>query len=222
MCFTLSAPAGSKIGSMTPHPARRDGFPVSDIFAELPHRLPGPATIGDVIAALGGRAPGLMVVAVSIPAIVPTPGIPAGLVFGTILAVFAAQITTGASSVILPRWLAHRQVSPRVLDALASRGASLVRRVERPSRSRLTHVTSPALMHWLGPFLFLLGLLIALPIPFGNTLPGLGALLIGIGIASRDGLIVLGGLAVGFAVLIVSVGLIYGGWRAASSFLGAA
>ncbi|MDZ7752970.1 MAG: exopolysaccharide biosynthesis protein [Gammaproteobacteria bacterium] len=207
---------------MAPHPAGRDGPSVSDIFADLPHRLTETATIEDLIAALGGRAHGLTVAAVSIPAIVPTPGIPAGLVFGTILAVFAAQITTGASSVILPRWLAYRPVSPRVLDALAGRGSSLVWRVERFTRSRLTHVASPASMRWLGPFLFLLGLLIALPIPFGNTLPGLGALLIGVGIASRDGLVVLYGLAVGVAGLIVSLGLIYGGWRVASSFLGGA
>lgn len=190
------------------------------MFADLPQRLSGTPTIEHVVAALGGRAPGLMVVAISIPAIVPTPGIPAGLIFGTILAVFAAQFTTGAASLIVPRWLAHRHISRRVLDALAGRGSSLVRRVERLTRSRLTHVASPASMRCLGPILFLLGMLIALPIPFGNTLPGLGALLIGIGIASRDGLAVLCGVAVGVAGILVSIGLIYGGWRAASSLLG--
>lgn len=57
----------------------------------------------------------------------------------------------------------------------------------------------------------------ALPI---NPLPCLGTMLIGIGIASRDGLAVLCGVAVGVADTIASIGLIYGGWQVANSLLG--
>lgn len=171
------------------------------------------------MAALGDRALGISLAVVSVPAVVPTPGVPAGLVFGTILAMFAAQATVGASRLILPAWLGRRQVSPHALGALARRGPPLLRRVERLTKPRLTTLTSPAAVRWLGPILFVLGLLIALPIPFGNTLPGLGALLIGIGTANRDGLAVFVGLAVGAVGSLVSVGLVYGGWRLASSAL---
>lgn len=207
-------------GKMRLHPVGRDAPSVSKLIEDLPSRLPQRTTIADVIAALGDRAFGILLVAVSIPAVVPTPGLPAGLVFGTILAIFAAQATTGASRMILPTWLAHRQVSRRALYGFASRGSSFLRRVERLARPRLTGLTSPAAVCWLGPILFVLGLLIALPIPFGNTLPGLGALLIGIGIASRDGLVVSGGLTVGAVGALVSVALMSGGWRLASSMLG--
>jgi hypothetical protein len=217
--FASSRAQMGKSGGMRPHSAECGAASVSEIFEDLPRRLPPRATIGDVISALGDRALGIVLAAVSVPAVVPTPGFPAGLVFGTILAIFAAKATTGASRMILPTWLADRQVSPRALDALTGRGSSLLRRVERLTRPRLTSLTSPSALRWLGPILFVLGLLIALPIPFGNTLPGLGALLIGIGTANRDGLVVFGGLVVGAAGGVVSIGLTYAGWRLASSVL---
>lgn len=204
---------------MRPHRAEREAPSLSEIIAALPRRLPARATVGDVIAALEDRALGVLLAAVSVPAVVPTPGVPAGLVFGTILAMVAAQATVGAPRTILPAWLTRRQLSPRALGALARWGPPLVRRVERLTKPRLTTLTSPAAARWLGPILLVLGLLIALPIPFGNTLPGLGALLIGIGTARRDGLVVCGGLAVGAAGGLVSMGLAYGGWRLARSAL---
>lgn len=204
---------------MRPHSAERDAPPISALIEDLPRRLPPRATVGDLVAALGDRGLGLLLVAVSVPAVVPTPGVPAGLVFGTILALFAARATVDASRMTLPAWFGRRQVGPRALGALARRGPPLLRRAERLTKPRLTRLASPSAVRWLGPILFALGLLIALPIPFGNTLPGLGALLIGIGAAHRDGLVVLGGLAVGAAGGLVSVGLVYGGWRLASSVL---
>ena len=38
------------------------------------------------------------------------------------------------------------------------------------------------------------GILIALPIPFGNTLPGFAVILMGLGLALGDGLVILGAL----------------------------
>lgn len=207
---------------MTPSSAKFDGPPVSEIFADLPHRLSGTATIGGVIAALGAHAPGILVAAISIPAIVPTPGIPAGMVFGTILSIFAAEITAGRSRILLPAWIARRPISPRVLNSLARHGSSPLRRVERLVVPRLTNFTGPRALRWLGPFLALLGVLIALPIPFGNTLPGLGALMIGLGTANRDGYLVLGGVALGVAGGIVSTGLVWGGWQILGAALGSA
>ncbi|MBU4532015.1 MAG: exopolysaccharide biosynthesis protein [Hoeflea sp.] len=193
---------------------------ISDILADLPHRLSGNVTIGDVIAALGGRAPGIMVAAVSIPAIVPTPGIPAGMVFGAILSILATQMTLGKPRILMPAWIARRTISPHVLESLASHGSKLLRRVERQITPRLTHCTGQKALRWLGPVLVLLGILIALPIPFGNTLPGLGALLIGLGAANRDGYLVIGGTVLGVLGGIVSAGLVYGGWRLVGTAMG--
>jgi Exopolysaccharide synthesis, ExoD len=54
------------------------------------------------------------------------------------------------------------------------------------------------------------GSLIALPIPFGNVVPGLAVLLIALGLARHDGLMIVAGLAMSIAALTTSVLLVYG------------
>jgi hypothetical protein len=59
----------------------------------LPDRLPHErTTLGDILKALGERATAFILLFFSIPAIVPTPGIPAGMIFGTALALLAAVV----------------------------------------------------------------------------------------------------------------------------------
>ena len=168
--------------------------------------------MADVLAALEDRALGVVLAAVALPAIVPTPGVPAGMIFGAVLAMIAVQATFGATRPSLPKRLTRRRVSRRLIGALARRGPRLLRPVERLVRPRLTSFAGPAALKQLGPVLFVLGVLVALPIPFGNTLPGLATLLIGIGAASRDGLAVLAGLALAVIAAIVSIGLVLGAW----------
>jgi hypothetical protein len=57
----------------------------------------------------------------------------------------------------------------------------------------------------------LMGILIALPIPFGNTLPGLAVILLGLGLALGDGLAVVGALILAAVATGVSIAL---GWAA--------
>ncbi len=54
--------------------------------------------------------------------------------------------------------------------------------------------------------------LIALPIPFGNTLPGMAVIGIALGLIARDGLAVATGLGLSALAMITSAGLIWGTW----------
>lgn len=201
-------------GAAEPDPAA-----ISTLIAALPNRLPQGATLADVLAALEDRALGAVLAAVALPAIVPTPGIPAGMVFGTVLAMIAVQATFGATQPALPKRLAQRKVSRKILGVLARRGPRLLHPIERILKPRLTWLAGPTALQRLGPVLFVLGVLVPLPIPFGNTLPGLATLMIGLGTASRDGLAVLAGLLLAAAAALVSVGLVLGAWRLVGSVL---
>jgi hypothetical protein len=48
-----------------------------------------------------------------------------------------------------------------------------------------------------------------LPLPFGNFLPGLALSVAGIGLAERDGVAILAGVAVGLLGLLVVSGSVY-------------
>jgi hypothetical protein len=65
----------------------------------------------------------------------------------------------------------------------------------------------------------LMGVLIALPIPFGNTLPGLSVILMGLGLAIGDGLAVLGALILAVLATGISIALVWAAWSGLTHLL---
>lgn len=183
----------------------------SALLRRLRERLAGDRpTLGEVLAHLGNRAPGFLLLVLAIPAIVPTPGIPAGMVFGTVLALVALQMIVGRDHLGVPGWLGRRRVRRATVDSVIDKATPLVERVERRLRARYPTLTRHGVLRPLGVFVLVMGVLIALPIPFGNTLPGLAILVIALGLIAGDGLAVLAGLGLGAVAAGVSVALVAG------------
>lgn len=165
-------------------------------------------TLGDLLDHLGERAPGFLLVALSIPAIVPTPGLPAGLVSGTVLALVSLQMIAGQRSLCVPGWLSRRRVPSNIVQGVVERATPLLERVERRLVPRYAAFTRPAMLPPLGVLVLIMGVLIALPIPFGNTVPGIAVLVTALGLVARDGLAVAAGVALSLLAVAVSAGLI--------------
>ncbi|MBP2312608.1 exopolysaccharide biosynthesis protein [Azospirillum soli] len=174
-------------------------------------------TLGEVLAHLGDRAPGFLLLALAIPAVVPTPGVPAGMVFGTVLALVAVQMIVGRDRLEVPRWIGKRRVKRSTIHTVVEKATPMVERVERTLRTRYPALTRSGILRPLGVFVLLMGVLIALPIPFGNTLPGLAVLVIALGLIAKDGLAVLAGLGLGAVATGVSVALVAGTYWAVTA-----
>lgn len=196
-----------------PQWAERPEQALSDVVRILPERLPGERpTLGDLIGVMGERATALTLLVFFIPAIVPKPGIPAGMIFGTALALLALQMMAGAEGFRLPRRLAGTGIPRRLIVGLANRSAPKLERLERHLRPRWPSLTGKAAMRPLGLIVFLMAALIALPIPFGNMLPGLSVFLVAVGLSQKDGGAVAGGLVFAVLASIFSGGILIGGW----------
>ena len=101
----------------------------------------------------------------------------------------------------------------RVLGMLAS-AYSLAGRF---ARARLSHLAAAGMRSWTAAAIGLMAFIVVLPIPFGNLLPALAIMLIGLGLVFRDGLaVVLGMLTAGLA-LFVTAGLSWWHGRGAAS-----
>ena len=86
-------------------------------------------------------------------------------------------------------------------------------------RPRLRWLIRPSMQPVLGIAVLSMGVIIALPIPFGNHLPGLAVMAIGAGLASRDGLAVLAGLTLSAVSAALTVGLVWLGYDAVGALL---
>lgn len=175
-------------------------------------RMPAdPLTVGGVVDRLAAHSAALVLLLAGVLAVVPSPGLPVGFVFGTIAALVAVRTAWRPGPVYVPPWLARRPLPRALVDGLARGAAALLRRLERRTRPRLAVLAR-------GPgasagylMVAIQALLVALPVPFGNTLPGVAIVLLALGLARGDGLVVAAGHAVGVAAVVVLAGLIAAG-----------
>lgn len=169
-----------------------------------------PVTLAQLAQAHGPALPGSMLVLLSVPCVLPIPGI--GNVMGAALAVLAlagwhhgelGDLPGRVARVTLPaRW------ARRVLNLLAWFYAGS----GRWCRVRLSGVAEMRPRSWMSPLVGLMGGLIFLPIPLGNVLPALALVLLGLGLAFRDGLAALAGCGVAMLALVYTVALGVGAW----------
>jgi len=174
-------------------------------------RLDGGApAVARVLEALGDRSAPLLLLLLGLIAMVPSPGLPVGMVFGSIAAIVAIQMLILRRRLALPRRLARRPIPAPLLRAAVRRGVPWLRRLQGRLRTRLPWAAGGAGTVVAGAVILVQSVLIALPIPFGNTLPALAVMVLSLGLAVRDGLMVLAGHGLALLAAGVSAGLLWG------------
>ncbi len=163
-------------------------------------------TIGqaaDSLSALGRLAPLPLLAALGM---TPSPGLPLGAICGGLMVWLALAGLLRRPAGALPQSMARKRIPPGVLRVMLRQIAPPLRKLEKLARPRLEAAAWPALV-WLA----ILGqsIIMALPIPLGNFLPGVAVLVLSIAILRRDGLGVIVGLTISAISLAVLAGL---GW----------
>nr|WP_245425889.1 exopolysaccharide biosynthesis protein [Rhizobium sp. J15] len=172
-------------------------------------REKGGLSIGEALETMGRTSIAFTILFLAIPALTPIPG-PFGMVFGTALALVSLQIVAGGRKVWLPAVIRNRQVSLTALDLVVRHAVPVIARVEKVVRAgRLKALTGPMVQVLLGIPVFLLAVVIALPIPFGNILPVFSLVVLAVALMERDGLVTLIGLLLTTVTIGVTAALLY-------------
>ena len=175
--------------------------------ARLAHEQGG-ISVGEVLCGLGHTSTAFTILFLALPALIPIPG-PFGVVFGSALALVAAQIAMGRRTIWLPAFLSRRRLSPAVVELIVRYSAPILARIETVVRPGRLALFTGATMEWLLSFpIFLLAIAIALPIPLGNYLPVVALVAIAVALMARDGLMILAALFVSALAFVATAGLI--------------
>ena len=145
----------------------------------------------DLLAGLGRRAFGMMLFVASLPAFIPVPGV-AGAISGPLCALVGLQLLVGLRRPWLPGFIARRGPKRASLVKFDNMLSPWLARLERLVRPRMTQVLDHRVAAmFTGLLLSVLGLLLALPIPFTNYLFGGLLLAFAFALLERDGLLML-------------------------------
>jgi hypothetical protein len=182
-----------------PLPAR-----TSDVLHELAYADGARVTFKEVLLGLRHRAFGFTMLLFALPCCLPMPpGIPT--LCGVALVLIALNLIVGRRRLWLPRSISEKSIARADLKRIVDRAGPYLQRLERICRPRLTVVTGPVGKVFVGLVVLVLGVLLILPIPFlGNIPPAAAATVIAIGLAERDGAIVLVGVLVAVVAITVA------------------
>ena len=158
-------------------------------------------TLAEILEATKGRGFDLLLVLITLPFLTPIPLPGFSIPFGVVVGLIGAARAVGRPP-WLPRRLLHRKLPPRFLAGVLRTAARIVRGLEFFLRPRLAFMNDNVVCRRIaGVMIAFCGLfLIApLPVPFSNSLPAWGVLLLAAGALARDGLFFIAGV-VAFAV----------------------
>jgi hypothetical protein len=187
------------------------GRRISSILEALPHAVAGDRiSFGDLVDAFEQRAYGPLIVVFAAPNMLPValPGISA--VLGAPLILLTAQLMLGRRRPWLPGFLRRRSLARGTFEGMVARLVPRLRRIEAWVAPRLLVLTGILGKRLIGALGLLLALIIMLPVPFGNAVPGLALVVMSVGLLGRDGLAVLAGGLIGVAGLAIVSGFVYG------------
>ncbi|MEX6725556.1 exopolysaccharide biosynthesis protein [Parapedomonas caeni] len=169
----------------------------------------GDVALGDIVAGVGERGFGILLILFSLPVAIPSPIPGISAIFGAPLLLIAGQLLLGFPQPWLPAVLARRSIARADLARLLSVIEPWMQRLERFARPRLNLLPEAAVARLVGLFCLLLALVVFLPVPLGNVLPSIAILLFGFSLLERDGLLLLLATLTGVASLVIVAGVVY-------------
>lgn len=165
--------------------------------------------MGDLLSGLRQTAFGMLLFAAVLPAFLPIPGL-AGAISGPLVVLIGAQLLVCLRKPWLPGFLARRGPHRRSMARFRDMMARWLGWLEKLVRPRMEGVLDhPLASAFTGLLLVLLGLLLALPIPFTNYLFGVLLLLFVFALLERDGALMLIAWLAG-AIAVVVFGFVSG------------
>lgn len=165
----------------------------------------------------GPAANATLLLLLTMPCLLPVPGV--GTVLGLGIAALAVAMWRGHCAPRLPWRVANLELPPhwaqRVLVGLASAYAL----AGHHARARLSHLTISGRRSITALAVGLMAAIIVMPIPFGNLLPAVALVFIGLGLVFRDGVVVVLGLLMSGVALVATTGLLLLAWVWASEWI---
>jgi hypothetical protein len=182
---------------------------LSDILTEIandPSR--DTITIADVRDAMGDRAFGALMFVFGAPNALPVNAPGVSVVLGIPLLFLALQLMIGLDVPWLPRVLVRRTVTRARFARVMQHVVPWVQRAEKLSRPRWPLLATGFAERLIGLWCAFLSVVLIMPVPFGNTGPGIAICILAFALLERDGKATATGFAVSVAALILAWGVI--------------
>jgi hypothetical protein len=170
-------------------------------------------SVDGLINSLGERGYGLLLLMLALPNVLLLTAIPGtSTFFGIPICLVALQLMMNRSQPWVPEKIRHRSIERETLLTILRKASPYLLKIEHYVRPRWIGLTHKGMDQVIGLFILLLGIIIALPIPLGNFLGGVGVAILSLALIEKDGICAVVGmvltLLISFAIFKLAGSLI--------------
>lgn len=178
------------------------------------------STLGDFIKNLGPSSFALIIFIFSLVMSGPWP-LPPGMsaVIGLPILFISLQLVWGNESIWLPKKLANHPISEKRIKKIIGKLLPTLHWLEKLLQVRCTFLFTKTGLRIIGAFIAVMALIMSLPIPGGNFLPGLTISLLALAILQRDGVLAILSLLFACTVFLIMYQLMSTGLGTLSDWL---
>jgi hypothetical protein len=159
----------------------------------------------------------LLMIMLAMPCVLPLPAI--SFVGGVPLIYFAVQILRGFVSPKIPSWLGNKQIKSEFLINVINKAVPYLEKFELFFKLKFPINNMIIATKLMGIFSLLFAIFITLPLPFGNSLPSLGIILMSIGLLNKDLILIIIGIFVGMIGVTLASSLVAGALHLLNIFI---
>lgn len=168
-------------------------------------------SVGDIVARLGRRSFGPLLLLAALPTLTPISTIPGVAVVGAaIILLTALQMALGHERLWLPAWLIRQRISQATIGRMSRWLRPVAAFIDKLIRPRLTWLVQPPFLAVVAAACILLTF-VMVPlqlVPFTSGIPSFPVALFGLAIIARDGVVAIAGLVSAALVLAISVAVL--------------
>jgi len=129
------------------------------------------------------------------PAALPTPAQVIATVLGAIVIVLSVQLMMGRKTPYILKRILDKNISIKIIKGVVK----LLRKAEYFVRPRLLFLSTDFSERIVAVFCLAFAIMMAIPLPLSNTVPGFAIVLMSLGLFNRDGLFIIAGAIIGTA-----------------------
>jgi len=171
-------------------------------------------SLGEIADVIGGRAHGLLLLALSLPETIPMVGLSA-ILAAPILVLGVVLIVRGADPPV-PGWVRGRGLPRKKLKSAIERTRPVVQWLDRISRPRWDRMARAGRLQ--GVLCVLMALVLAIPIPGLNIVAAGSVAALGLGILQRDGAAITIAVVLGVAATAGFAAVATGTWSVLAGY----
>jgi len=169
-------------------------------------------TIGECLDTFREGGFSLLIMLFAAPLALPLPAVGVATVIAIPIMILSLQLMMGRATPWMPKKWAAKELSMTSIRKVTGYIIPLLHKIEWLLKPRLTILTSNIGHKITGLACVICTISVALPIPFSNTVPSAGIVLMMIGLLERDGLAIIGGMILGalgitLTIIIYSLGI---------------